>query len=34
VYSDEQLEFLIGFFRGSVAFQEERMRRLDELKGC
>jgi DNA-binding MarR family transcriptional regulator len=31
-YSDEQLEFLIGFLRGSVAFQEERMRRLEELK--
>ena len=32
-YSDEQLEFLIGFLRGSVAFQEERMRRLETLKG-
>jgi hypothetical protein len=31
-YTDEQLEFLIGFLRGSVAYQEERMRRLDELK--
>jgi hypothetical protein len=31
-YSDEQLEFLIGFLRGSVAYQEERMRRLEELK--
>jgi DNA-binding MarR family transcriptional regulator len=31
-YSDEQLEFLIGFLRGSVAFQEERMRRLETLK--
>jgi DNA-binding MarR family transcriptional regulator len=32
IYSDKQLEFLIGFLRGSVAFQEERMRRLEELK--
>jgi DNA-binding MarR family transcriptional regulator len=32
IYSDEQLEFLIAFLRGSVAFQEERMRRLDALK--
>ena len=32
VYSDDQLEFLIGFLRGSVAYQEERMRRLEELK--
>jgi DNA-binding MarR family transcriptional regulator len=32
IYSDEQLEFLIGFLRGSVAYQEERMRRLEELK--
>jgi DNA-binding MarR family transcriptional regulator len=31
-YSDEQLEFLIGFLQGSVAYQEERMRRLEELK--
>ncbi|HEY2939956.1 MAG TPA: MarR family transcriptional regulator [Gaiellaceae bacterium] len=31
-YTDEQLEFLTGFMRGSVAFQEERMRRLEELK--
>jgi DNA-binding MarR family transcriptional regulator len=31
-YSDEQLEFLIGFLRGSVAYQEERMRRLEALK--
>jgi DNA-binding MarR family transcriptional regulator len=31
-YSDEQLEFLIGFLRGNIAYQEERMRRLDELK--
>jgi len=32
IYSDEQLEFLIAFLRGSVAYQEERMRRLEDLK--
>jgi DNA-binding MarR family transcriptional regulator len=32
VYSDEQLEFLVGFLRGSVAYQEERLRRLEALK--
>jgi DNA-binding MarR family transcriptional regulator len=32
IYSDEQLEFLIGFLRGNIAYQEERMRRLDALK--
>ena len=32
MYSDEQLEFLTTFMRGSVAYQEERMRRLEELK--
>jgi DNA-binding MarR family transcriptional regulator len=32
IYSDEQLEFLIGFLRGSVAYQEERMRRLEAVK--
>ena len=32
VYTDEQLEFLTSFLRGSVAYQEERMRRLEELK--
>jgi DNA-binding MarR family transcriptional regulator len=32
MYSDEQLEFLTSFMRGSVAYQEERMRRLEELK--
>jgi DNA-binding MarR family transcriptional regulator len=32
MYSDEQLEFLIGFLRGNIAYQEERMRRLEELK--
>src|SRR5262249_24542034 len=32
IYTDEQLEFLIGFLRGSVAYQEERLRRLQEIK--
>jgi DNA-binding MarR family transcriptional regulator len=32
VYTDEQLRFLIEFLRGSVAYQEERMRRLEEIK--
>jgi DNA-binding MarR family transcriptional regulator len=32
IYSDEQLEFLIGFLRSNIAYQEERMRRLEELK--
>ena len=31
-YTNEQLEFLIGFLRGNVAYQEERMRRLEELQ--
>jgi DNA-binding MarR family transcriptional regulator len=31
-YSDEQLELLIEFLRGSVAYQEQRMRRLEELR--
>jgi DNA-binding MarR family transcriptional regulator len=31
-YTDEQLEFLTAFLRGSVAFQEERMRGLEEIK--
>lgn len=31
-YSDEELEFLISFLRGSVAYQEERLRRLEALK--
>jgi DNA-binding MarR family transcriptional regulator len=31
-YSDKQLEFLIAFLRGNIAYQEERMRRLEELK--
>jgi len=33
VYSDEELEFLIRFLHGSVAYQQERMRRLEALKG-
>jgi hypothetical protein len=32
INSDEQLEIVIDFLRGTVAFQEERMRRLEELK--
>jgi DNA-binding MarR family transcriptional regulator len=32
IYSDEQIEFLTGFLRGSVAYQEERMSRLEALK--
>ncbi len=28
-YTDDELEFLIGFLRRSIAYQEERMRRLD-----
>jgi DNA-binding MarR family transcriptional regulator len=31
-YSDEQLEFLTGFMRGNIAFQEEKMRLLEEIK--
>jgi DNA-binding MarR family transcriptional regulator len=31
-YTNEQLELLIGFLRGNAAYQEERMRRLDDLK--
>lgn len=31
-YTNEQLEFLIGFLRGNAAYQEERMRRLEALK--
>jgi len=31
-YSDEELEFLIGFLQRSVAYQEERMRRLEAIK--
>jgi DNA-binding MarR family transcriptional regulator len=33
IYSDDQLEFLIGFLRGSVAYPEERLRRLKVLRG-
>ena len=32
MYTDEQLEFLIGFLRASVGYQEERMGRLDAVK--
>lgn len=32
IYTDDQLEFLIAFLRRSVAYQEERMRRLEALK--
>ena len=31
-YTNEQLELLIDFLRGNVAYQEERMRRLDARK--
>jgi DNA-binding MarR family transcriptional regulator len=31
-YTNEQLELLISFLRGNVAYQEERMRRLEALK--
>jgi glycine/D-amino acid oxidase-like deaminating enzyme len=31
-YTDEQLQFLIEFLRGSVGYQEERLRRLEALK--
>lgn len=31
-YTDEQLEFLIGFLRASAAYQEGLMRRLDALE--
>ena len=31
IYSDEQLEFLTGFLPGHVAYQDERMRRLEAL---
>lgn len=34
VYSDEELAFLIRFLQGSVAYQQERMRRLEALKGA
>jgi DNA-binding MarR family transcriptional regulator len=32
VYTGEQLEFLLSFLRGNVAWQEERMRRLEALR--
>jgi DNA-binding MarR family transcriptional regulator len=31
-YTSEQLELLIDFLRGNIAYQEERMRRLEALK--
>jgi DNA-binding MarR family transcriptional regulator len=31
-YTNDQLEFLISFLRGNVAYQEARMRRLDTLE--
>ena len=31
-YSDDQLEFVTAFLRGSVSYQEERMRRLEAIK--
>jgi DNA-binding MarR family transcriptional regulator len=31
-YTNEQLDFLLGFLRGNVAYQEERTRRLEALK--
>ena len=31
-YTSEQLELLLGFLRGNIAYQEERMRRLEALK--
>jgi DNA-binding MarR family transcriptional regulator len=30
-FTDEQLEFLTSFLHGSIAYQEERIRRLDAL---
>jgi hypothetical protein len=33
-YTNEQLEILIAFLRGNVAYQEERMRRLEALIGA
>jgi DNA-binding MarR family transcriptional regulator len=32
VYSDDELEFLIAFLRGNIAYQDERMRRLEAMK--
>ena len=31
-YTDDQLRFLIDFFRGSVAYQETLIQRLEEIK--
>jgi DNA-binding MarR family transcriptional regulator len=31
IYTDEQLEFLIAFLQGSIAYQHEKLRRLEEL---
>jgi len=33
-YSQEELKLLISFMRAGVAFQEEKMRRLDELRAA
>ena len=32
MYTDEQLAFLTEFMRGNTAFQEEKMRRLEQIK--
>jgi len=32
IYSDKELEFLIAFLRGTIAYQEERVRRLEAIK--
>jgi DNA-binding MarR family transcriptional regulator len=31
-FTDEQLEFLIAFHQGNVAYQQERLRRLDAIR--
>jgi hypothetical protein len=31
-YTDEQLELLAAFMRGSIAIEEERIRRLDAVR--
>jgi hypothetical protein len=31
-YTDGQLEFLIDFLRRNIAYHEERMQRLEDLK--
>jgi DNA-binding MarR family transcriptional regulator len=33
-YTDEQLAFLTAFLRGSVAYNEERLRMLDEIRAA